>query len=47
MSLSTPLFRGRPRDADVPPRLSDAWIALAGLPSVFLFEMLDTSVLDI
>ena len=47
MSPSTPLFRGGPHDADAPPRLSDAWIPLAGLPSAFLFEMLDTSVLDI
>lgn len=30
-----------------PRRLSDAWIALAGLSAVFLFEMLDNSVLNI
>ncbi|PYY33144.1 MFS transporter, partial [Curtobacterium sp. MCBD17_029] len=30
-----------------PSRLSDAWVALAGLSSVFLFEMLDNSVLNV
>lgn len=30
-----------------PPRLRDAWIALSGLSAVFLFEMLDTSVLNV
>ena len=32
---------------DAPPRLVDAWIALAGLSAVFLFEMLDNSVLNV
>lgn len=32
---------------DPPPRLVDAWIALAGLSAVFLFEMLDNSVLNV
>jgi len=35
------------RTGDAPPRLSDAWIALAGLSAVFLFEMLDNSVLNV
>ncbi len=30
-----------------PSRLRDAWIALAGLSAVFLFEMLDNSVLNV
>jgi MFS family permease len=30
-----------------PPRLRDAWIPLAGLSAVFLFEMLDNSVLNV
>jgi MFS family permease len=30
-----------------PPRLRDAWVALAGLSAVFLFEMLDNSVLNV
>ena len=30
-----------------PPRLRDAWIALSGLSAVFLFEMLDNSVLNV
>lgn len=30
-----------------PPRLRDAWVALSGLSAVFLFEMLDTSVLNV
>lgn len=47
MSPSTSLTRGRLRAGDAPPRLSDAWIALAGLSAVFLFEMLDTSVLNV
>ncbi|GAA0607578.1 MFS transporter [Kribbella sandramycini] len=29
------------------PRLRDAWIALAGLSAVFLFEMLDNSILNV
>ncbi|MBT1671552.1 MFS transporter [Curtobacterium flaccumfaciens pv. flaccumfaciens] len=32
---------------DSSPRLRDAWIALAGLSAVFLFEMLDNSVLNV
>jgi len=44
---SPSLPRGRRVAADAPPRLSDAWIALAGLSAVFLFEMLDTSVLNV
>ena len=32
---------------DSPPRLRDAWVALAGLSAVFLFEMLDNSVLNV
>jgi len=47
VSPGTSLFRGRPGAGDAPLRLSDGWIALAGLSSVFLFEMLDTSVLDV
>ncbi|MCJ1683233.1 MFS transporter [Rathayibacter sp. VKM Ac-2928] len=38
--------RSAPRDA-APRRLRDAWIALAGLSAVFLFEMLDNSVLNV
>ncbi|MCS5715570.1 MFS transporter [Herbiconiux sp. CPCC 205716] len=30
-----------------PPRLREAWVALAGLSAVFLFEMLDNSVLNV
>ncbi|WP_285028605.1 MFS transporter [Plantibacter sp. ME-Dv--P-122b] len=30
-----------------PPRLRDAWVALAGLSAVFLFEMLDNAVLNV
>ncbi|WP_254629872.1 hypothetical protein [Curtobacterium sp. Csp2] len=30
-----------------PQRLRDAWVALAGLSAVFLFEMLDNSVLTV
>jgi hypothetical protein len=31
-----------------PPRsLREAWIALAGLSAVFLFEMLDNSILNV
>jgi len=30
-----------------PPRLGDAWLALTGLSAVFLFEMLDNSVLNV
>lgn len=33
--------------ASSPPRLRDAWVALSGLSAVFLFEMLDTSVLNV
>jgi MFS family permease len=33
--------------APTPQRLRDAWIALAGLSAVFLFEMLDTSILNV
>ncbi|WP_138946113.1 MFS transporter [Plantibacter sp. M259] len=32
---------------DSPPRLRDAWVALAGLSAVFLFEMLDNFVLNV
>jgi MFS family permease len=39
--------RGRLHPGDAPPRLSDAWIALTGLSAVFLFEMLDGSVLNV
>lgn len=47
MSLDPSPSRARPSTGDAPPRLSDAWIALAGLSAVFLFEMLDTSVLNV
>jgi MFS family permease len=47
VSPRTSLSRGRLPAGDAPPRLSDAWIALAGLSAVFLFEMLDTSVLNV
>jgi MFS family permease len=33
--------------APAPQRLRDAWIALAGLSAVFLFEMLDNSILNV
>ncbi|WP_137845180.1 MFS transporter [Microbacterium sp. 2FI] len=36
-----------PSTAHAPTRLRDAWIALAGLSAVFLFEMLDNSVLNV
>nr|BFF13010.1 hypothetical protein GCM10025699_43130 [Microbacterium flavescens] len=41
------LSAGRLSAGDAPPRLSDAWVALAGLSAVFLFEMLDGSVLNV
>ncbi|MBP1240165.1 MFS family permease [Frigoribacterium sp. PvP120] len=47
MLPSPSLTRGRLRAGDAPPQLADAWIALAGLSAVFLFEMLDTSVLNV
>ncbi len=37
----------RSSSAQVPTRLRDAWIALTGLSAVFLFEMLDNSVLNV
>lgn len=46
MSLSPAPTRSRPA-AGEPRRLSDAWMALAGLSAVFLFEMLDNSVLNV
>ncbi len=36
-----------PRVTAPPERLRDAWIALAGLSAVFLFEMLDNSILNV
>ena len=48
MVLDAP--RSTPRDAmedPSPRRLRDAWIALSGLSAVFLFEMLDDSVLNV
>jgi MFS family permease len=36
-----------PATAGPPQRLRDAWIPLAGLSAVFLFEMLDNSVLNV
>jgi MFS family permease len=36
-----------PRTARAPQSLRDAWIALAGLSAVFLFEMLDNSILNV
>lgn len=47
MSSNPALPRGRSSTDGLPPRLSDAWIALAGLSAVFLFEMLDNSVLNV
>ncbi|MDM7892316.1 MFS transporter [Curtobacterium caseinilyticum] len=44
MSARSPLS---PRSTGDPTRLRDAWIALAGLSAVFLFEMLDNSVLTV
>ncbi len=46
MSLSPAPTRSRSA-AGEPRRLSDAWMALAGLSAVFLFEMLDNSVLNV
>jgi MFS family permease len=37
----------RPSSVQAPRRLGDAWIALTGLSAVFLFEMLDNSVLNV
>jgi MFS family permease len=36
-----------PAAAAPPQRIHDAWIPLAGLSAVFLFEMLDNSVLNV
>ena len=47
MSPSPSLSRGRLSASAAPARLSDAWMALAGLSAVFLFEMLDNSVLNV
>ncbi|PZE87290.1 MFS transporter [Curtobacterium sp. MCBD17_032] len=46
MSPSPSRSGGRAPDGR-PPRLADAWTALAGLSAVFLFEMLDNSVLNV
>ena len=35
------------RSARSPRSLREAWVALAGLSAVFLFEMLDTSILNV
>ncbi|TCK60119.1 MFS transporter [Curtobacterium sp. PhB136] len=43
MSTRTPVSTGTP----TAPRLQDAWVALTGLSAVFLFEMLDNSVLNV
>jgi len=40
-TLPAPISTGRPAS------LQDAWLALAGLSAVFLFEMLDNSVLNV
>lgn len=45
MAIDPPPVRAS--NASPPPRLRDAWLALAGLSAVFLFEMLDNSVLNI
>ena len=37
----------RPSPRRDPRSLRDAWVALAGLSAVFLFEMLDNSVLNV
>lgn len=47
MSPSSSRSRGRSSSSAAPARLSDAWTALAGLSAVFLFEMLDNSVLNV
>ena len=44
MVLDTP--RSAPRGT-APRRLREAWIALTGLSAVFLFEMLDNSILTV
>ncbi|WIB01598.1 MFS transporter [Curtobacterium sp. MCBA15_012] len=44
--MSVPTSSPVPETA-APPRLRDAWVALAGLSAVFLFEMLDNSVLTV
>ncbi|WP_332873156.1 MFS transporter [Curtobacterium sp. YC1] len=43
----SPARPGRAPAGDHVPRLSDAWVALTGLSAVFLFEMLDNSVLNV
>lgn len=47
MSISPSPAPGQRPTSGPRPRLSDAWIALAGLSAVFLFEMLDNSVLNV
>ncbi|WP_308162653.1 MFS transporter [Curtobacterium flaccumfaciens] len=47
MSPSSPRSPGHVPAGGLSPRLRDAWIALAGLSAVFLFEMLDNSVLNV
>lgn len=47
MSPSSPFSPGHVPAGGLSPRLRDAWIALAGLSAVFLFEMLDNSVLNV
>jgi MFS family permease len=47
VSLSPSVSHGRLSAGAAPPRLSDAWVALAGLSAVFLVEMLDNSVLNV
>jgi MFS family permease len=49
MVLDTPRSAARDATTDTgsPRRLRDEWVALAGLSAVFLFEMLDNSILNI
>ncbi|WP_302846891.1 MULTISPECIES: MFS transporter [unclassified Curtobacterium] len=44
MTVRSPLPTGTSKPPD---RLRDAWVALTGLSAVFLFEMLDNSVLNV
>ncbi|MHC3471008.1 MFS transporter [Streptomyces sp. 7R007] len=45
--MSTQNMVRSPAPADAPRSLREAWIALAGLSAVFLFEMLDNSILNV
>lgn len=47
MSVTSRPTAPAPTGHTVPARLRDAWLALAGLSAVFLFEMLDNAVLTV